>query len=160
LMPIVLYAQENANIYIFPERCLGTWEGTMYIYKFNTVVDSVKVKFTAARTDTEGTYTWKTEYLSPTRPMVKDYKLVVDNLNEGKYILDEGDGVELIEYNVDNKLYSLFEVQDIYLTSTTELVGDKLIFEVTSGKRVEEKKGITNYSYTNVQRVILSRIEK
>jgi hypothetical protein len=32
--------------------------------------------------------------------MIKDYKLVIDDLDKGRYKLDEGDGVELIEYNV------------------------------------------------------------
>ena len=144
---------------IFPEKCLGVWEGMMYIYSFNTLRDSVKVRFTAAETETSGTYTWKKEYLSPTRPMVKDYKLVIDDLGKGRYILDEGDGVKLVEYNVGNKLYSLFQVDGIYLTSSTELVGDKLIFEVTSGREDNEIKGIKNYSYTNVQRVVLQRID-
>ena len=130
----------------------------MQIYRYNSVVDSVKVRFTAAKTDTPGTFIWKTDYLSEKRPMTKDYKLVVDDLSKDRYILDEGDGVQLIEYNVDNKLYCLFKVQDIYLTSTRELVGDKLIFEVTSGKELGEAAGVTNYSFTNVQRVVLSKV--
>ncbi|MEO0338292.1 MAG: hypothetical protein AAF242_03670 [Bacteroidota bacterium] len=145
---------------IFPEKCLGTWEGIMYIYSYNTLRDSVPVRFTAAKTDTPGTYIWKTDYLSETRPMTKDYKLVVDDLEKGRYRLDEGDGVELIEYNVGNKLYSMFQVQDIYLTSSTELVAGQLIFEVTSGKVADEKKGVQNYSFTNVQRVVLEKIKK
>ncbi len=145
---------------IFPERCLGVWEGTMKIYRYNDLQDSVKVRFTAAKTDVDSIYTWKTEYLSPTRPLVKDYKLVVDDLSKGRYILDEGDDVHLIEYNVDNRLYSLFKVNNLYLTSSTELVDGKLIFEVTSGKEENEIEGIKNYSYTNVQRVVLSKTDK
>lgn len=148
---------ESSEELIFPERCLGVWEGIMHIYNYDELVDSVKIRFTAAKTDIDGTYTWKTEYLSPDRPMVKDYKLVVDDLSKGRYILDEGDGVMLIEYNVNNKLYSLFKVNDIYLTSSTELVNDQLIFEVTSGKEFNDIKGITNYSFTNVQRAVMHR---
>jgi hypothetical protein len=91
--------------------------------------------------------------------MIKDYKLVIDDLDKGRYKLDEGDGVELIQYNVNNKLYSLFKVNDIWLTATTQLLDDKLIFEVTSGKESNEFKAITNYSFTNVQRVIMTKIE-
>jgi hypothetical protein len=131
----------------------------MKIYSYNTLRDSVKVRFTAAKTNVKGIYTWKTEYLSATTPMIKDYKLVIDDLDKGRYKLDEGDGVELIQYNVNNKLYSLFKVNDIWLTSTTQLLDDKLIFEVTSGKESNEVKAITNYSFTNVQRVIMTKIE-
>lgn len=145
----------------FPDKCIGVWEGMMYIYSYNTLRDSVKVRFTAAKTDTAGTYIWKKEYLSTTRPpMVKDYKLVVDDLSKGRYLLDEGGGVKLIEYNVANKLYSLFKVEDIYLTSSTELVGDQLVFEVTSGKEVNMVEGITNYAYANVQRVVMRRVDE
>ena len=142
---------------IFPERCLGVWEGTMHIYNYNKLRDSVKVRFTAAKTDIVGVYIWKTEYLSPKTPVVKDYKLIIDDINEGRYILDEGNGIKLIEYNVNNKLYSLFKVNDIYLTSSTELLDEQLIFEVTSGKAFNEKQGITNHSFTNVQRVVLQK---
>jgi hypothetical protein len=53
----------------------------------------------------------------------------------------------------------LFKVNDIWLTATTQLLDDKLIFEVTSGKVSNEVKSITNYSFTNVQRVIMTKIE-
>ena len=91
--------------------------------------------------------------------MVKDYKLVTDNLNEGRYILDEGEGVKLVEYVVNNKMYSLFKVDDIYLTSSTELVNKQLIIEVTSGKELKEIQGVKSYSFANVQRMVLTRSE-
>ena len=142
---------------IFPEKCLGIWEGTMYIFNQGQLRDSVKIRFTAKKTDTGGAYIWKTEYLSPTKPIVKDYKLIVDDLNKGRYILDEGDGIQLVEYNIGNKLHCLFTFNDIYLTSSTELIGDQLIFEVTSGKELNNLKDIKNYSFTNVQRAVLER---
>ena len=92
---------------IFPEKCLGVWEGRMYIYSQGVLRDSVQVRFTAAKTDTIGTYTWKTAYLSATRPMVKDYKLEVVDAEKGRFMLDEGDGVNIVMYAVNNKLYSL-----------------------------------------------------
>ena len=143
----------------FPEKCLGVWEGVMHIYQYGKLRDSVKVKFTAAKTDIAGTYTWKTEYLSPTRPMVKDYKLVVDDPNKGQYILDEGNDVKLVEYVVNDKMYSLFKVNDIYLTSSTELINGRLIFEVTSGRELNESQNIKNYSFANVQRAVLHKVE-
>ncbi|MBW1299024.1 hypothetical protein [Aquimarina litoralis] len=148
-------ASNSINKSIFPEKCLGVWEGVMHIYNKGHLRDSVKVKFTAARTTTAGTYIWKTEYISPKKPIIKDYKLIVDDLKEGRYLLDEGDGIKLVEYVVGNKMRSLFKVDDIYLTSTTELLKDRLIFEVTSGKEIGEVKGIKNYAFTNIQRVIL-----
>lgn len=143
----------------FPEKCLGVWEGTMYIHYNSVLRDSVSIKFTAAKTDTVGTYIWKTEYISPKTPMVKDYKLIVDNENIGTYLLDEGEDIQLVTYNVNNKLYCLFKVDDIYLTSSTELINNNLVFEVTSGKQINNNQEVTSYTYTNIQRAVLHKIE-
>ncbi|MEM6723536.1 MAG: hypothetical protein AAF598_05820 [Bacteroidota bacterium] len=151
---------EDSKTNLFPEQCLGIWEGTMYLYSFNTVTDSVPVRFTAARTETEGTYTWKTEYRSEKYPITKDYQLIVDDPETGKYLLDEGDGIVLIEYQVGNKLYSMFQLEKTYLTASTELIGDQLVFEVTSGKAENTTQGIQNYSFTNVQRVVYHRVNQ
>lgn len=149
---------DQTSVPIFPEKCLGVWEGVMYIYGQSVLIDSVNIKFTAAKTDTAGTFIWKTEYLSPKTPMVKDYKLILEDAGKGLYILDEGNGVKLTEYTINNKMYSLFKVDDIYLTSSMEIVNDQLIFEVTSGKELNEVQGVTNYSFSYVQRVVMDRI--
>lgn len=155
----------------FPEKCLGVWEGTMYMYKYNTIRDSVPVRFTVARTELDSVYTWKTEYLSPTRPAVKDYKLVVDQ-GTGRYILDEGNDVKLIDTHIGKKLFSVFLVDDILLTSSYEFTGDTLVFEVTSGKpekgssqegksilEANQEMVLKNYIFSNLQRVELRRVE-
>lgn len=163
VLSLTAYSQERIHYntgtqdLLFPEKCLGIWEGTMYLYHHGVLNDSVPVRFTAARTETDETFIWKTEYLSETRPAIKDYKLVVDDEDAGRYILDEGDGIELIEYNVGNKLYCLFNVDDAYLCSFTELIGDKLIHEVTSGEEFNEVEGIKNVSFSHVQRCIMHR---
>jgi len=67
-------------------------------------------------------------------PAVKDYTLILNDPATNAYSTDEGDGVVLKDYLFDQKLYSVFETQSILLTSSYELMGDQLIFEVTSGK--------------------------
>ena len=91
--------------------------------------------------------------------MVKDHKLVIDNIKEGRYILDVGDGSKIVEYVVNNKMYSLFEVDDIYLTSSTELVNKQFVVEVTSGKELKEFHGVKSYSFAIVQRMVLTRMD-
>lgn len=145
----------------FPERVLGVWEGKMLIYNNGVIKDTVQVKFTVARTKTDGDYTWKMEYFSPTRPMTKDYILRVKDAAKGIYVTDEGGGVELYDHNHGDKLYSVFETGGVLLTASYELRGKELIFEVTSGRaQGEAKNGITNYSVPNVQRVVLKKIKK
>ncbi|SFU72493.1 hypothetical protein SAMN05216480_11665 [Pustulibacterium marinum] len=144
---------------IFPERCLGTWKGTMMIYFRGELKDSVTVEFTAAKISKPNEYIWKTDYISAIKPITKDYKLLIDPENKHEFIIDEGDGVQLKTYVFANKMYSLFEVDGIYLTSTTEIVRDSLIFEVTSGKKHTSTEGVQNFSFDVLQRVVLQRME-
>ncbi len=143
----------------FAEKCLGVWEGTMKIYAAGALKDTVKVRLTVAKTAKPDEYAWKTEYFSPTRPVVKDYRLRVDDAAKGVYVTDEGDGVELVNYLFEDKLYNVFEVQGIVLTAVYELRGAELIFEVTSGKKLNETKGVTNFSVGNLQRVVFKKIK-
>jgi hypothetical protein len=142
----------------FGDRCLGTWGGTMYIYSHGTLRDSVKVKFEVAKSGKPNEWIWRTDYLSPTMPMVKNYLLRLVDESKGHYVTDERDGIVLHDYLVGNKLYSMFETEEIYLTSSYELRKDLLLFEVTSGRKLpDEKTGVRNFSVANVQRVVLTR---
>ena len=143
----------------FAEKCLGTWQGTMHIYAAGALRDKVEVRLTVAKTAKPGDYQWKTEYLSPTRPMTKDYVLRVKDAAKGIYVTDEGGGVELVNYLFENKLYNVFEVQGVLLTATYELRGDELIFEVTSGRKPapDAAKPVIDYPVTNLQRVVFKK---
>ncbi|HQQ96583.1 MAG TPA: hypothetical protein PLX35_04935 [Cyclobacteriaceae bacterium] len=144
----------------FPDRCIGIWTGTMHIYRQGTLQDSVNVVLTVARHADTGAWTWKTEYLSKTRPMTKDYVLRLKDEQKGVYVTDEGGGIELIDYLFGNKLYSAFETHDVLLTSSYELINDQLIFEVCSGKKpatATPAPEVINYPVINLQRVVFRR---
>ena len=142
----------------FGDRCLGTWAGTMYMYNQGSLHDSVRVELQVAASGKPDEWIWRTEYLSATRPMVKDYVLRLHDEAKGHYVIDEEDGIMLHDYLVGNKLYSLFETQEVYLTSSYELRSNQLIFEVTSGRKLpDETVGVRNFSVANVQRVVLTR---
>jgi len=55
---------------------------------------------------------------------------------------------------------SLLKVDDIYLTSNIELFNKQLIIEVTSGKELKEIQGVKSYSFANVQRMVLTRMDR
>ncbi|MFM8740076.1 MAG: hypothetical protein ACKOC0_07700 [Cytophagales bacterium] len=151
---ILTHAQE-----LFPQRCIGKWQGTMQISSNGIVRDSVKVLFTAAQLTSES-WTWRMEYLSPQQPAVKDYILKLKDKAKGIYSTDEGDGIELMDYQFGNKLYSVFEIPGILLTASYELINSNtMVFEVTSGKKNNSTgKDIFNYSVGSVQRVVLKKI--
>jgi hypothetical protein len=144
---------------LFGDACLGTWQGTMYIYGKGVLRDSVQVRLTVAKTDSAGVWNWKTEYLSPKQPATKAYKLRLKNAATNAYVTDEGDGLELTDYLFGNKLYSVFETHGITLTSSYELLGDRLIFEVTSGKKEPAAHPEVNtFSVLNLQRVVFRKL--
>jgi len=157
----------------FPERALGVWEGTMHMYRYDKLRDSVRVRFTAAETNVDSIYTWKTEYLSPTRPAVKDYKLIVDDASKGRYLLDEGADVKLIDTHIGNKLMSVFKVDGILLISSYEFINGNLVFEVSSGRSENEISmetknpangkvvisKLNNFAFSNLQRVVLHQVK-
>jgi hypothetical protein len=142
----------------FPEKCLGIWTGTMHIYNRGSLVDSVFIKLNVTRTNAPDTFVWKTEYLSEKFPLIKDYKLVISDAGKGVFMTDEGDGIILMDYLFENKLYSVFETQGILLTSTYEWLGNQIIFEVTSGKELETTYGVKSYSVLNLQKAVLRKI--
>jgi hypothetical protein len=144
----------------FPDRCTGTWSGTLYIYRQGLVQDSVPVVLTISKHADPGAWVWKTEYLSKTRPMVKDYVLRLKDESKGLYVTDEGGGIELTDYLIGQKLYSIFETHDVLLTSSYEWLGDRLVFEVTSGKKAvpgTPVPEVINYPVSNLQRVVYHR---
>lgn len=142
----------------FADACVGNWQGIMHIYSKGMLKDSVPVRLTVARTNKPQAWIWKTEYLSAKTPVVKDYTLQLKDAAKHEYVTDEGDGVVLSDYLFMNKLYSVFETQGIVLTSTYELINDKLIFEVTSGKKQPgTSQSVTTYSVDNLQRVVFRK---
>lgn len=150
-----IHAQEN-----FANKCIGKWEGMMYIYGKGQLRDSVPVELLVQKTNQDTVWKWKTSYLSKTMPAVKDYNLILKDSKSQTYATDEGDGIQLMDYQFNNKLYSVFETHGVMLTSSYELQGNQLIFEVSSGKKFEDKKEVTNYSVLNLQRVVFKKVHE
>lgn len=155
---LVLMVEINAQN-DFITKCIGQWQGTMYIYSSGKLRDSVKVELNVAKTNTVNLWVWKTDYKSEKMPVVKDYKMKLFETKPNCYITDEGDGIELENYLFNNKLYNVFETEGIMLTSSYELLNDKLIFEVTSGKKTSSDSAqVINFSVSSLQRVVFSRV--
>ncbi|MCM5528305.1 hypothetical protein [Parasegetibacter sp. NRK P23] len=141
---------------LFPDRCIGVWNGMMHIYSKGIKKDSVMVVFEVHKQN-DTTWGWKTKYVSEKSPMVKDYTLRQSN-NQYEFITDEGQNIQLQEYVYGNKMYSQFETGNILLTSSYELVNPgELLFEVTAASRSpqNETSELQNYTVVSLQRVLL-----
>lgn len=150
----VVYAQTSD----FPGMWVGTWKGKMYRYAQGQLRDSVQVEMHINPLEEPNTWQWKTTYLSPQNTVIKDYVLKSVEATKGHFRVDEGDGIILDAFFLGGKLFHLFDVKGLYLTATYEMREDKLLFEVTSGKRLNTTgSDVTNYSVENLQRSLLQR---
>lgn len=129
----------------------------MLLYQQGHVYDSVAVRLSISKTDTPQVYGWKTEYLSKKYPIAKDYQLKLLDGDQQVYAMDEGDGIVLKAYVFDNKLYSTFAANGNMLSSSYELRNDKLIFEISYGKLLDETEGVNNYSVNSLQKAVMRR---
>lgn len=152
-------SSSNAIAQASIQQFQGEWSGLLLISNQGQITDSVEVLLTVEPLENSQGYTWKTEYLSKEYPIIKDYQLIPSDTLENVYVLDEQNEIYLYQYLHGNKLYSQFEVQGSQLSSSYELVDDRLIFEVISGKKLNVTNGVTNFAVTNVQRAVLERLD-
>lgn len=158
LLAVVLFSDSIQSQTLFPDKCAGIWQGTLHIFQSGSLRDSVPVRFTVQKLDSLS-WTWKKEYLSDKRPMVKDYILRLKDASRGVFATDEGDGIELSDQVFGEKMYSVFDVSGQLLTASYELTGGKLIFEVTSGPKPETAdKEVRNYPVLSLQRAEMKKM--
>ncbi|MFM7195096.1 MAG: hypothetical protein ACKORJ_05090 [Bacteroidota bacterium] len=142
---------------LFPDRITGEWNGMLHLWKNGELQDSVVVQLTVRPLGGD-TWQWEMHYKSAMRPMVKDYRIKLLNRAANTYITDEGNGIELEDYAFGDRMMSMFETHETWLTSTQELSGDHLIFQVTAGKKSRTlEEGVTNFSITSLQRAVLTK---
>lgn len=137
----------------FPEKCIGDWEGTLYIYKQGKLRDSIPVRLEVSPTGDPGTFQWKTTYQSEDHPMIKDYRMMIDSTGPNSYIMQEEENIALHMYSFDNKLYSLFETESTMLSSSYELQKDTLYFEVNSASIQATGPMVTSFNIDYLQKV-------
>ena len=154
---LLLFANRTNAQDLLPDRMSGVWVGHLQLWSNGVKRDSVPVVLTVSPRGAER-WQWKMEYRSEKNPMVKDYEWRLKDRARQLYVTDEGGGVVLEDFAYGNKMFSAFETQGIWLTSSQELRGDTLTFEVTAGKRLPATgEGVVNYGVTSLQRAVLKR---
>ena len=138
----------------FGTACAGNWKGMMHLFKAGALIDSVPLVLEINQ-KTDSVFQWKMQYLSEKMPVTKDYLLVFKG---GNYFrIDEGNGIQIDAYLFSNRLVSQFETEGILLTSTYELRGDELYFEVTSGTKEKSDADVQSYHVGFLQHVRFKR---
>ncbi len=112
----------------FPFTWIGKWAGDLNIYGPAGLLQSVPMSLTILPLE-NGTYTWNIQY-GPDSAGLRPYLLEPVAPEQGRYRVNENNGILLNEQLLGGKLYSLFSVEGSLLLSTVEKVGDKLVYEI------------------------------
>ena len=124
----VLFCQNN-----FPASWQGKWAGTLEIINPKGKVQELPMELHILPVDSSDKYTWTIIYGEDKEAGTGPYELIPVDTTKGLYWLDEKNSIRIEAYLLDNKLYQWFEVQGTLIFSTTEKVGDELIWELVSG---------------------------
>lgn len=151
-----------AQVYL-PQRCSGKWAGMLYIYQSDKLVDSMQTVHIVEAVEEKNKWTWRTEYSSGSKEIIKDYVLILRDSLEKEYLMDEKNGIGLLAFEFGNRLYSNFIVQEQILTASYEFYPEeeKLTFNITSASAAGDAgKGVKNYKVNIVQRAVLRKVKE
>ncbi len=117
-------------------------------------------------TESVGKYGYTLVYGEGETKQVRAYNLIEKDNDKGRYSLDENNGIILDVKVIENKIYSLFEVNDILLTTFITFETASMIFEITTtsknNKQVVYTQGkfkteVISYPITAIQKAVLKK---
>ncbi|MBI5916361.1 MAG: hypothetical protein HY842_13370 [Bacteroidetes bacterium] len=118
----------------FPESWQGQWTGTLEIFTPAGKVQELPMELHILPKDTlprawSYTIIYGADKVAGTRP----YELVEVDSAKGQYLIDEKNSIKMEAYLLGGKFFQWFEVQGSLLFTSTELVGEELVWEIISG---------------------------
>ena len=116
----------------FPETWCGLWSGKLMIYTPHQI-DTIDMLLHIAQQDQDH-FQWKIIYGRDTIAGARKYVLIRSTTNE--YVIDEGNGIRLTTTYFPGTLWSRFSVMNALLDCKYQVEGDKMIFEIISGKEI------------------------
>ena len=113
---------------------LGSWKGKLLIVTAGKSSE-VNMYLSISKTDTPNKYSWKTTYGDGASKMEKNYFTIAEDIDNGKWVLDEDNTIFIDFFFGDNQFNSFFETKNILLSSRYELKNGKINAEVTSAQK-------------------------
>lgn len=139
-----LQAQEN-----FPEDYFGIYKGTLQVSAPQGTKEYA-MEFHLQPTDSIGKYQYTLVYGTGDQQQKRPYFLIAKEPSKGQYIIDEDNGIILDAQQVDNHLYSLFEVNDNLLTTFITFEATHMIFEITVASKEQKQTTYATEDQTEV----------
>ncbi len=150
----------------FPTGWVGHYSGQMAISNSSGRTDTINVELLIEpiKPDTSWLYIMKYHSVNNWN-MEKAYTIIRNG--EGKFLIDEGDSLFLDITFMNNCLYSFYELDNTYFSSTIRLFEGNILFDLFGGKRtimhskdVKEDNAtftVDSYSPEFAQSVLLKR---
>lgn len=151
----ILHAQDKK----FPDDFLGAYKGKLEVFNPKGTQE-YNMEFYFEKTDTIGRYRYTIVYNGEPR----NYLLIEKDKAQGKYIIDENNGIVLQASVFGQNIYSIFEVMGNLITTTEHFYDDYMDFEImmsrtsqieTTGKGTDEIPEVKVYPVIVTQRARL-----
>ena len=157
----LLMAQEEAK---FPDDFFGKYAGILNIHT-QRGDQEVPMEFHLLPTDSLGVYQYTLVYGAGDQRQERAYVLLEEDAANGRYAIDERNGIVLDNKVHGNKLYALFEVQGNLLTTFISLEEDHAVFEIVFANKasaretyaIQDSVQVLSYPITTVQRAVLQK---
>ena len=118
----------------FPNSWVGDWSGQLEIFNATGKLQELPMELHIHLLDTvPNAYTFQIVYGEDKITGNRPYELITLDAAKGLYLMDEKNSIKMEAYYLNGKLVQWFEVEGTLLFTTTELVGEELLWEIVSG---------------------------
>ncbi|HHH50745.1 MAG TPA: hypothetical protein ENK52_07190 [Saprospiraceae bacterium] len=121
----------------FPNSWLGEWKGSLDIFGAEGKKQTLAMQLHILPIENTDRYSWTIIYGDDLEKGKRAYELITIDSTKGIYSIDEKNTINLECYFFKDKLFSRYDVMNNLILVTYEKQGDKMIFEVISGKHKE-----------------------
>lgn len=153
-----IFAQDviaDKSLQVLPSQWLGVWRGEVKAEGPNGGVDTFQMELEIGEHSDPQRLKWKMTYDGSQGKSVRNYELVANDIAKGRYVIDEGNGINIPASKIGSALYSHFSVGGQTLTTRYELLDEKpavLSFElVTSPSQPAMTTRVENLEVVSLQ---------
>lgn len=137
-----VFGQDNELV--FPDDYIGIYKGTMEWYSDAGDYQTIETEFHLLPSDSiPGAFKYVLVYDGAPR----NYTLLVKDKEKGLFEVDENNGIVLSARLRFNTLYSFFQLDDSFLSSSFEFLGESMVIEFATTNVTQKVQTGTNTEY-------------
>lgn len=128
----------------FLDRHTGEYTGTLFLLRPGAPTDSIPFKMIIQPTGENGHWTNTVIYNDDSNASAKNYEWVVDPENgQGRYIMDEKDGILITETLIGNTFYCHYTIDEMYYIVETTFEEGTIGFELSCYKNAGKRESLS-----------------